>query len=189
MRTVTLTLEIWPWVKVMTHHWVIDNNRVKYYPNPTWQWGVMALHRFSVCKQWPWPWRYDLGSRSWHNLGSLTISMWNIIKIQLCSEEKWPRQGLRYVQRWPWRYDFGSTSWHTRGLWTTIVWNIIQIQLGCEEIQLSSEELWPGQIFSMRALWRWPLRYDLWSRSWHTLGYWTTIVWNIIQIQHGSVEL
>ena len=23
--TVTLTLEIWPWVKVMTHPWVMDN--------------------------------------------------------------------------------------------------------------------------------------------------------------------
>ena len=27
------------------------------------------------------------------------------------------------------------------------------------------------------------------SRSWQTLESWTTIVWNIIQIQHGSEEL
>ena len=27
------------------------------------------------------------------------------------------------------------------------------------------------------------------SRSWHTLWSWTTIVWNIIKIQHGSEEL
>ena len=33
--TVTLNLELWPWVKVMTHPWVMDNNCVKYYPNPT----------------------------------------------------------------------------------------------------------------------------------------------------------
>ena len=32
---VTLTLEIWPWVKVMPHHWVLDNNCVKYHPNAT----------------------------------------------------------------------------------------------------------------------------------------------------------
>ena len=32
----TLTLEIWPWVKVMTHPWVMDNNCVKYYPDPAW---------------------------------------------------------------------------------------------------------------------------------------------------------
>ena len=45
--TVTLTSEIWPWVKVMTHPWVMDNNCVKYYPDPTWQWGVMARTRIS----------------------------------------------------------------------------------------------------------------------------------------------
>ena len=33
--TVTLTLEIWPWVKVITHPWVMDNNCVKYYPHRT----------------------------------------------------------------------------------------------------------------------------------------------------------
>ena len=65
--TVTLTLEIWPWVNVMTHPWVMDNNYVKYYPDPTWQWGVMARTQISsMCALWPWPWRYDLGSRSWH---------------------------------------------------------------------------------------------------------------------------
>ena len=35
--TVTLTLKIRPWVKVMTHPWVMDSNCVKYYPDPTWQ--------------------------------------------------------------------------------------------------------------------------------------------------------
>ena len=37
----------------------------------------------------------------------------------------------------------------------------------------------------------WTWRYDLGSRSWqwwHNLESWTTIVWNIIQIQHGSKE-
>ena len=43
--TVTLTLEIWPWVKVVTHPWVMDNNCVKYYPDTTWQWEVMAWTR------------------------------------------------------------------------------------------------------------------------------------------------
>ena len=38
----------------------------------------------------------------------------------------------------------------------------------------------------MCALWPWPLRYDLGSRSWHTLGSWTIIVWIIIHIQQGS---
>ena len=108
--TVTLTLEIWPWVKVMTHSWVIDNKCVKYYPDPTWQWGVMARTRISgICTLWPWPWRYDLGWRSWHTLGSWTTIVWNIIQIQLGSEELWPRHGFPYVctvtltlEIWPW---------------------------------------------------------------------------------------
>ena len=61
--TVTLTLEIWPWIKVMTHHWVRNNKCVKYYPDPTWQSGVMVRTRiFGMCTLWPWPWRYNLGS-------------------------------------------------------------------------------------------------------------------------------
>ena len=48
--TVTLTLVIWPWVKVKPHPWVMDNNCMKYYPDPTWQWRVMARIRiFNVC--------------------------------------------------------------------------------------------------------------------------------------------
>ena len=41
----------------------------------------------------------------------------------------------------------------------------------------------------MCVLWPLPSRYDLGPMSWHTLGSLTTIVWNIIQIQHGSEEL
>ena len=65
--TVTLALEMWPWVKVMTLSWVMDNNWVKYYKDPTWQWGVMARKWIlGMCALWPWPWRYDLGSKSRH---------------------------------------------------------------------------------------------------------------------------
>ena len=91
MCTVTLTLEIWPWVKVMTHPWVMDNNCVIYYPDPTWQWGVMARTRISsMCALWPWPWRYDLLSRSWHILGSWTTIVWNYIQIGQGSTKLWP---------------------------------------------------------------------------------------------------
>ena len=52
---------------------------------------------------------------------------------------------------------------------------------------------WGGitQSLGTYALWPWPYRYDLGSQlqSWHTLGSWTTTVWNIIQIQHDSEEL
>ena len=64
---------LWPWVKVMTHPWVMDNNCVKYYPEPTWQWRVMTrTHIFCyVCtltltlEVWLWvkvmthPWVMD----------------------------------------------------------------------------------------------------------------------------------
>ena len=91
MCTVTLTSEIWPWVEVMKHPWAMDNNCVKYYPDPIWQWGVMARTRiFSICALWFWTGRYDLGSRSWHTLGSWTSIVWNIIQIKLGSEELWP---------------------------------------------------------------------------------------------------
>ena len=74
MCTVTLTSDIWPWIKVMTHPWVMNNNCVKYYPDPTWQWGVMAWTRISSTSMctvsltleiWPWvkvmthPWVMD----------------------------------------------------------------------------------------------------------------------------------
>ena len=42
MCTVTLTLEMWLCVKVMTHPWVMDNKCVKYYPDLTWLGGVMV---------------------------------------------------------------------------------------------------------------------------------------------------
>ena len=38
----------------------------------------------AMCVLWPWPWRYDLMSRSWHILGSWTIIGWNN-QIRHCS--------------------------------------------------------------------------------------------------------
>ena len=74
--TVTLTLEIWPWFKVMTHPWhglSVMDNCVKHYPDRTWQWGVLArTWILGMPALQPWPWRYDLESRSWHTLGSWT---------------------------------------------------------------------------------------------------------------------
>ena len=93
--TVTLTLEIWPWIKVMTHPWVMDNNCVKYYQDPTWHRGVVSRTQiFDICALWPWPWRYDIGSRSWHTLEKWTTIVWNIIQIQLSSDELLPRHGF-----------------------------------------------------------------------------------------------
>ena len=83
--TVTLSIAIWPWVKVMAHLCDILSR------------SNMAVGSYSLdtvldmCAVWPWPLRYVIGSRSWHNLWSWTITVWNIIQIQLGSEELWLR--------------------------------------------------------------------------------------------------
>ena len=46
--TVTFTLETWPWINVMKHPWVMDNNCVKLYPDWTREYEVMARTR---CEQ------------------------------------------------------------------------------------------------------------------------------------------
>ena len=75
----------------MAHPWVMVNNCVKYYPDPTWQWGVMARTRiFGMCVLRPWPWRYNLESMSWHTLGSWTAIVWNIIEIGQGGKKLWP---------------------------------------------------------------------------------------------------
>ena len=135
--TVTLTLEVWPWVKVMTHPLVMDNKCVKYYPDPTLQRYVMAQTRiFSICTLWSWPWSYDLVSIVVHD----------------------PR-----VMTHPWVMDNNCVKCYPD---PTLQWGVMALT----------------QILGMCTLWPWPWRYDLESRSWHTLGSLTTIVWNIIQI-------
>ena len=48
--TVTLTFEIWPLAKIMTHPWVMEHYYVKYHSDPTRQWGVMAHTQiFGMC--------------------------------------------------------------------------------------------------------------------------------------------
>ena len=66
------------------------------YLDATWKWGVMAWTQiFGMCALWPWPWRYDFRSRSWHTLTSWTTIVWNIIQIQHGSDELWPCHGFR----------------------------------------------------------------------------------------------
>ena len=124
----------------MTHPSVIVNKCVKY-PDPTWQWGVMARTQISsICALWPWPWRYGLGSKSWHTLGS-----WTNNRVKYYPDRTWQWGVMARTQissicalwPWPWRYDLGLRSCHTLGSWTTIVWNYIQIEQG-------SKKFWPG---------------------------------------------
>ena len=134
----------------MTHPWVMDNNCVKYYPDPTWHWGVMARTRiFGMCALWPWPQIYDLDSRSWHTLWSWTTIVWNIIQIGQGDKKLWPghnvnrrteRQTDRRMDR---QTDREGDSYIPPKLCLR-GYNNIQIQLGSEELWPGSEELWPG---------------------------------------------
>ena len=86
----TLTLAIWPLVKVLIRLCDILSR-------PTLQWGVMYQTRFALLGMWtlwPWPWRYDLRLRSYHNLVSRITIVWNIIQIQLDSGELLPGHGF-----------------------------------------------------------------------------------------------
>ena len=72
-----------------------------------------------MCAQWPWPWRYDLRSRSWHILGYGQQFSQNIFHIQQGSEELLPVHEFWACVHCD--LDLGSRSWHILGLWTTIV--------------------------------------------------------------------
>ena len=91
--------KLWPWP------WRYDpESRSWYYcliqyQYPTWQWGVMARTWFRykctvTLTSEIWPWVKVPRSRSWHTLESWTTIMWNIIQIQLGSEELWPGHGF-----------------------------------------------------------------------------------------------
>ena len=88
------------------------NDCLKYYPDPTrhsWrQRGIIAwTWILGICALWPWPWRDDLSSRSWHTFGSWTTIVWNIIQIQHGSEELLPGHWFwvpvfLHFDLWPW---------------------------------------------------------------------------------------
>ena len=99
MCTVTLTLVIRSRVNIMTHPWVMDNNCVKYYPDQTWQWGVMARTVISsMFALWPWPWKYDLGPSSWHTIFSWTTIVCEILsRSNLAVRINGPDTDFQYV--------------------------------------------------------------------------------------------
>jgi hypothetical protein len=101
--TMTLTFHQWPWIKVMIKvmalPWVLCNTSVKYYSNSWTRWKVMTLTMSKTTNvQWPWPLNSDLGSRSWHFLGSSITILWNIIPIHAISENLWFGQCLNHYE-------------------------------------------------------------------------------------------
>ena len=80
---------VWPCVKVMTHPWVMDNSCVKYYPDPSWQWGIMARTRIlGICAMLLELSNIPLGQGHYTSLVHGPI-VWNIIQMQHGSEELW----------------------------------------------------------------------------------------------------
>ena len=147
----------------------------------------MARTRISgICALWPWPWRYDLGSRSWHTLWSWTTIVWNIIQIQLGNEELWPGHGFSVCVHCD--LDLGDMTL-SQGYDTSFGHRQLVCEIYCPDPTWQWGVMAQTRIFGICALWPWPLKYDLGSRSWHILCLWTTIVWNIIQIQLGNEEL
>ena len=116
-------------------------------------------------------------SRSWHTLGSWTTIVCNIIQIKLGSEES--RPGKRFSV-----YVHCDLDIH--------VWDM---SLGhgqhlCEIISRSNLAVWsdkPYTNFGMYALWPSLWRCDLGKGHDTTLGHGQQL-WNIIQIQLGSVD-
>ena len=145
----TLTLEIWLWVKVMTRTWVMDNNCVKILSRSNLAVrSYMARTRiFGMRALWLWSWRYDLVLRSWHTHGSWTISVWNTIQIQLCNDELWPGHGLSVYAHCD--LDLGDV--------TLCQGHCTPLGHGQQLIEILSRSMTRTQIFlCMRALWTWP---------------------------------
>ena len=124
-------------------------------------------HAFGcMCALWPWSWRQDLRSRSWHTLGSWTTIVWNIIQIKHCSRSYGP-DDFGYVctvtftlEIWPW--DKVMTYPWVKNNKCVKYYQEPTLQCRC------TVQTW---IFGIWALWPWHLRYDLESRLWLTLGH------------------
>ena len=115
---------------------------------------IMTLTQvIGMCTLWLSLWRYDLGSRSWHTLGSWTIIMWNIIHIQHGSQEFW--FGYRFLVCVHCGLDLGDM--------TLCQGHDAPFGHGqcCEISRWQWRVIAPTQILVMCALWPWPWRYDL----------------------------
>ena len=114
-----------------------------------------------------------------HMLGSWTTILWNIIQIQNDSKELWTRHRFWLCSLWPWtwRCELDPRSWHILGSWSYLQGQGNSEHLGhgqqlCKILSRSNMAVKTSGLdtdfdCSLRP---WPWRYDLGSRSWHTLG-------------------
>ena len=66
---------------------------------------------FGMCALWPWPWRYDIGSRSWHTLGSMITILRRIIQIGQVGTTLWPGHDKQWTDRQTDRRTDRRTGW------------------------------------------------------------------------------
>ena len=167
----------------MTYPLAIDNNCVKYYQDPTRQWGITAWKDFGhVCtvtlilEIWHWakvmthPWVMDNKCEKYHpdptwQWGVMAgTQIFGTCPVTLTLEIlPWVK-----VMTHPKVMDNNFVKYYPDSTrqWGVMIWT---------------------RIFGMCALWPW--QYGLGSRSWHTLGSWITIVWNIIQLGQVGKKL
>ena len=119
----------------------------------------------------------------------LTLAIWPWVKVMIRLSDTLSISNLA-VRSYDLDTDFGyvCTVTFTIEIWP---WVKVMIRLGdiFSRSNLAVRSYGPDMVLGMCALWPWPRRYDLESRSWHSLGSWTTIVWNIIETQLISEEL
>ena len=236
--SVTLTFEIWPWVKVMTHSWIMDNK----WTLGSWTtivWNIIQIQhsseKFCPDTYFGYVCTVTLTSETLGQAHDTPFGhgQWLIIKIQLWNVELQPRhrfsvyehldidlgdmtlgQGLdtpfghgqqlceiisgpsMAVRSYGLDTDFGYVCNVTLTFkiwpWVEVMTHPLVMDNKCVIYYL--DPIWQWEVmariqnFGICALLPWPWRYDLRSRSWHTFRLWTTIVWNIIQIQQGSEE-
>ena len=158
----------------------MDNKCVKYCPDPTWQWGVMVRTHILLCVH------FDL------DLGGMTLGqghnthfghgqqMCEILSISNMAVRSYgPDTEFGYVCTVTWRYTLGQG-------YDTPLGHGQQL---CEILSRSNmavRSYGPDTDFGYMTftLEIWP-----WVRSWHILGSWTIIMWNIIQIRQGIKKL
>ena len=90
----------------------MDNNCVKYYQDPTWQWGVMARTRIlGMCALWPWPWRYENpSSGSWEEVE-------NVKSLRTTDGALW--------QKLTWAFGSGELKRSWQKKYPCLIWNPI----------------------------------------------------------------
>ena len=144
---------LWSWATLV---WNIILNEQESTP-------LLLGHAFGMCVLRTWLCRHELGSRSWHILGSWTI-------------------------RWTFFPNLtggGGLKSYSQDMHEVLeIWLLVKVMthpwiIGNNYVKSYVER------FRMCALLPWFWRNGLNSRSWHILGSLTTIVWNIYQIWQG----